>query len=740
MWPTKTATRLTGRGPGGATREAPGSGTPPRVCVRLTGMRTDSPEAADSPAGEPDEATWCEVAPWLESRNDDPDFFWIDDDPATAEPEVQRAHCDLIAVLITETLPEIPLGDLLPRLPGGVDLIPDPELPTRAANWLLQSSTFTTDRIRPVTAADILDSRGMGTGSVIPLLSRLVRLSIRAIAGESAGDRRSEATRAVLDDLAAVARWRLVTGDGDTPLLDALPAYAPPAVRDARRRLGALTAASPALAGAGPSSVAQQLSLRLDDLAERDLEVFVARRLTPERTRLETLGERFGVSRERVRQYEARALDDLYTWLENNADAQFVIAAATAIITTVRPLHDVVAALPVIGEQVPAVGRPLWRVLTGIGVPFEIDDGWAAAPTVDAARSATGALIAESADEFGVVDPADLAGLTLAGLPDETPGWRQAWAAAAGFVVYRDRVLARTTTVEDYAAAVLSVHGEPMTPEELVGRFHVDRSARTVVNQMIGDDRFQRVSRTQWGLRVWGRPAYETIRTAIGNLLDELGGSAPLDWLAEQLSAAFDVKPASVVAYAAATPFRTDDGVVTRTDQPPQPRKTPAQTRQLYRVGEHWKLRVTVNREHLRGSGSPLPVALATVLDLSYGEVRRLDSPDGEQVVSWTALQPTLGSTRRFLSALGAGANAEVFFVFSDDGRFDVETVRSEPEVMSDVLAQIGAAPTGDPAVALRTLAVAVGLGADSPLAVVREAFTARGEHELAARLTAPQG
>ncbi|MFT3662889.1 MAG: sigma factor-like helix-turn-helix DNA-binding protein [Gordonia sp. (in: high G+C Gram-positive bacteria)] len=477
---------------------------------------------------------------------------------------------------------------------------------------------------------------------------------------------------------------------------------------------------------------------RLDRLAERDLEVFTARRLHDDRVRLDDLAERFSVSRERVRQYEARALDDLRSWLAESPDAQSLVDALVRVIGTVRPLTEVIDAVPAAGDPVDAVGLPLWRVLLGIGVPFEVAGAWAAAPTMQAAREASAELARSLADEFGVVVPGALRRLGPEGVPgtgeeSSDPGvWAADWAEELGYVRHRDRILLDTATVEDYAAAVLSIHGEPMTPDQIVATFHVERSARSLVNQMTGDERFQRVTRTQWGLRLWGGGEYRSIRNAIGDLLDARGGRIPVTELIDEVSAAYDVKAASVASYACAPPFTTLDGVVSRAEHSPQPKKSTAQTRNLYRVGDAWKLRVTVTREHLRGSGTPLPVALPVALGLEPGETRRLDSPDNAQPLSWTALQPTLGSTRRFYLALGIDEGGEAFFVFTDDGRFDVEPLRAETERLPLLLAAVGLPPTDDVAAALALLATAVGLPAQSSIADLCAALAARGEDALA--------
>lgn len=58
----------------------------------------------------------------------------------------------------------------------------------------------------------------------------------------------------------------------------------------------------------------------LNSLSEREKEIIVARRMNEEEQTLEELAQRFGISRERVRQIEARALEKM---------TQFVMAAAS---------------------------------------------------------------------------------------------------------------------------------------------------------------------------------------------------------------------------------------------------------------------------------------------------------------------------------------------------------------------------------------------------------------------------
>ena len=81
-----------------------------------------------------------------------------------------------------------------------------------------------------------------------------------------------------------------------------------------------------------------------------------------------------------------------------------------------------------------------------------------------------------------------------------------------------------------------------------------------------------------------------------------------------------------------------------------------------------------ISTDHLRGSGSVAPHAIATILDLHSGETRQLDNPLGPQSVAWTGLQPQFGTIRRFLMAEDVAAGAEAFLVLHDDGDFLLRT------------------------------------------------------------------
>ena len=65
----------------------------------------------------------------------------------------------------------------------------------------------------------------------------------------------------------------------------------------------------------------------LETLDVRERQILIARQLTDEPSKLATLGERYGVSRERVRQIEARALQKLRRRVRDVAQKQGIIGS-----------------------------------------------------------------------------------------------------------------------------------------------------------------------------------------------------------------------------------------------------------------------------------------------------------------------------------------------------------------------------------------------------------------------------
>jgi hypothetical protein len=141
---------------------------------------------------------------------------------------------------------------------------------------------------------------------------------------------------------------------------------------------------------------------------------------------------------------------------------------------------------------------------------------------------------------------------------------------------------------------------------------------------------------------------YTNIRDEIAEVIDEFGEISLLD-LAAELSVKYGVSPSSVSAYAAAWPFQTINGKVSRTeDTSVVYTRSLAENRDLFKVMGNPVLRVRYGSEHLRGSGTPLGKAAAIILGLEHGSKREIPI-SGQRAslnLSYASSQPNLGSVR----------------------------------------------------------------------------------------------
>jgi RNA polymerase sigma-32 factor len=91
--------------------------------------------------------------------------------------------------------------------------------------------------------------------------------------------------------------------DGDFTLMDTIPALEP----DTERRVADAEARSIYL---------EKLSTFVDSLADRDRKIFTMRWMRDDPMTLQVVGEELGITRERVRQLEARIIKNLRVFLE----------------------------------------------------------------------------------------------------------------------------------------------------------------------------------------------------------------------------------------------------------------------------------------------------------------------------------------------------------------------------------------------------------------------------------------
>lgn len=708
-----------------------------------------------------DTLTWADVFPWLKSATDGTVDDWWEEPAWGSNVSKRYRHVEEVAELAISEYARWTLAQLFPTVPNdlALDLF---GLPSRALNLFARFDCRTFEDVSKFTVEQILDWRHFGAGTACRALEAFAAQALtHAEWSDLAGTRGGQADlsgpqpeadgwsssalaidRATVDDLRLVAEWFALVGKRDVPILTArLPGATPPAVASARKRLE-LSTSDDVLGSGGGSGAAEILGQSIGRLDSRSVSVLRDRVFADTPKTLDSIGSKFGVTRERIRQIESKARTALYSELVESGDCA-LSALAQAVRQTIDerlPLSALLEELPSLQEFVDVIEQPAWRVLDRLDDAYEIHDAWCAAPTVEAARASTVTLVEEVVDRYGV---APLASLNLINIEpqDIRLDLSARWLEYCGYLIEGGHVFTRTQSVQDYAASILSVVGSPLAADEIVARFRVERSVRSLRNALAKDDRFARVDRDRWGLSEWGLEIYSDIRSLIREELAKNGGSAALEPMVQTITSKYSVSASSVVSYASSAPFETNNGVVTFATELKGPRKSPTETRRMFKRAAGWVLRVTVTKDHLRGSGSVAPTAVATILELIPGQVTQLPSQHGPQLVAWTGIQPAFGTIRRFLQHLDVAAGDEVFLVIGDDGTFSVE--RMNPLVndpLFDAVTLSGGVPEESPLNCYEKLCNAVGVSGSAGVSSLIGIYRDRGDVDIADCLLAARG
>ncbi|WP_238773931.1 DNA-directed RNA polymerase subunit alpha C-terminal domain-containing protein [Prescottella equi] len=688
---------------------------------------------------------WVDAFPWLPAAAQTTGDWWML--PANSgEGLGPEDRLDSLCELIVERRSDWTVAELFSALPLSTDLSRLP-FSNRAANVFRNRGIQFIADLQDTTIADMLDWRSVGAGTIDAILKVLAVASMSAdsldaqlpanagdSSAESPGSRvLSDAAVSLVDDAALIARWLVAKGHPTEVLLSKrLTPGTPVEVQRARARLGSLTALDLLSPRELELNAAQQLRQSLEQFTERDLFILSRRFFADSPETLDVLGSELALTRERVRQLEIKARSVLTEHIERGGRLAMVAAAARDTIGYVLPLRSLLDALPALEHQISSVDQPAWRILDRLDDAYEIEDGWCVAPTMTAAKSLWSTKLQELANAYGVVALEELGPLNE-NIPDgHNEEILREWLTYCGYAIEGGLILTRYRTIPDRVCSMLYVEGSPMTTQQIIEKFDGSRSPNSIRNSMTADGRIVRIDRDRWALNEWGVDAYEGIRLAIRRELKCGGGSLALDHLQQVITSKYTVAATSVATYASMPPFETIDGIVSVAQTFRQVRKTPAQTRRLYRGLKKWVLRVTVTKDHLRGSGYTAPTALASILDLHPGETMYLPSPIGDQTVYWTGPQPSVGSIRRFLLDDNIDAHDEVFLEFHDDQGFAITKIAPlTGDPIHDALALVGANPEGDedPRATLATAIEQPPLISHSRLV---EEYRSRGDGEIA--------
>lgn len=700
---------------------------------------------------DPSPRSWLDAFPWLKGTADPSADAWWNNSIEDADSVVRRQRLAQISELAMARLTQWTIGQIFPGLADDIELH-QLQLPARAINALGHRNCSRPSDLAGITLDEMLSWRQVGVGTVDAILQGLAEASTSVAtpivvtghhSAHSVQEQQHDQARLpdwmsnLVKDLSQIATWYVTIGLPDQPLLGTpLPPGIPDEILNARQRIEALSAKDILGVGELELDVAGLFDEALRLLNQRAAQILSARLFVDDPVSLDHIGKKYGITRERVRQIEGKARGAMLGFLSDGGPLELIAETTRTLIGTVRPLDDLLTLIPALGKTVDAVGEPAWRVLEGLDDAFEIEDGWCVAPTMTAARTITQTLLQERADKYGVVQ-LDSIDLVETSQPERLPELTASWLTHCGYLIDSDFIFTRTRSVGDYGAAVLSVAGSPLSAQEIVERFLIQRSAGSLRNAMSQDDRFERVDRDRWALSEWGMDAYAGVRSLIRVQVARGGGRVNLNDLIEYITGKYSVTASSVVAYASSPPFENRDGVVRQAGADREIRKSPERTRRLFRREGAWAYRVRITKDHLRGSGSIAPVAIASIVGLQFGQTRQLESPLGPQAISWTGPQPSFGTIRRFLMDSDTAVDTDAFLVIWDDGNFTIEHARElSGDALKDALSLIGASSTLSVTEAREALTKAIGLPPGSSVTSVIGGYRERGDSDIADLIT----
>lgn len=318
--------------------------------------------------------------------------------------------------------------------------------------------------------------------------------------------------------------------------------------------------------GFKPKVIVKKLLASLPERSRTVLEARFGLGQTPERVTLESIGKRYGITRERVRQIENHALAQLK---KSPAFAE-ASAAFEELERIVDSLGGIVCESDLLNfiTKDPSMQNHIYFLLV-LGDPFkyrkeddEVERCWYVDPQL--ARKVEEALkrLYEGLSDEDLIPEGEMIDRFLKELQDINDKYRnqevlRRWLSISkkmgknplGEWGHAASPNVKTKGVRDYAYLAVKKHGSPLHFREVAKliekMFNRAAHVATTHNELIKDDRFVLVGRGMYALKEWGY-ASGVVRDVIRNVLREHG---PLtkEEIIEKVLKERHVKPGTVV-------------------------------------------------------------------------------------------------------------------------------------------------------------------------------------------------
>lgn len=402
-----------------------------------------------------------------------------------------------------------------------------------------------------------------------------------------------------------------------------------------------------------PVNLTAELTEILSIFPQSEQDILYARVFSkPDRATLVELGDSLGVTRERVRQIQARATRNLNAEILKRPQVTQIaklLSEQLGVAFPVKHPRAIAVFQDVLGPEDSIQNQALMMYLAGPyvmrnGVLWKSDNNLQlpAAQQVDRIITDTGAL------EEDLIQHLIHHGVREEFAPQILESFQ--------FHIVLGRYFLRRPATEDLAYFALTEIGKPATVEEIaeLGSF-TDRNLRGIRSRLLEDKRFIRVNKDELALAEWGLTEFSSITDAIAREIEEAGVPVPITYLVETLPKAFGVSPTSVRAYLEAPLFLIEDGQVRfrKPDEPFEAGGDMYRRAGTFQLGNLFTLHVPVTPETMRGSGVSVPTNVVQALGLTPGVSINFTATDRVLPANWSsaALNGNIGSVRGFALA-----------------------------------------------------------------------------------------
>lgn len=363
-------------------------------------------------------------------------------------------------------------------------------------------------------------------------------------------------------------------------------------------------------------------------LDARTVEVLRRRVFTfDEQPTLQELGSEWGVSRERVRQLEAKARESV-----DRVFGPTLQAASRALAPLTRyllPAQRFIEIARSVGSSMTNSEEVSAAVVLVAG-PWVTEDGWTYHQSLAPGLLAGKQAVLATADEHGLLSEDSqfhLSGL-FASEEDQFAFFTSSMGVVELFGFWAERDSQRSRV----AAALRSI-GRPATKAEIAAVAGIDSDGR-VGSTLSALPGVVRADKERWALESWVDDPYDGIVAEIQQRIDANAGSVAIAVILDELPRRFGVSESSVHAYLQTTAFHVEDGFVSRMQPGAFEASPPSKWPDAFRHNGVWGQRVRVEQRHFEGYSMKVRFDIAYANGIRPGDELRVRAVGTTSLVS----------------------------------------------------------------------------------------------------------